>query len=401
MPHVTDSAESVEFSSENYGSVTRNFTTNSHNAENGTHCHNDNNNGKLLDKKARKKLIIASILCLIFMLCEIIGGILANSLAVATDAAHLLTDFASFMISIVAIFMASRPATKKMSFGWYRAEVMGALISVLLIWVVTGILVYMAVQRVMSGDYEIDANVMLITSGLGVFFNIIMGCSLHDASHGHSHHGHSHGGLIKKSAQKNNSETASKIPLLSEAGEGAENRHIVTLEASDSGSNTYQKENINVRAAFIHVVGDFIQSIGILIAAFIIYYKPEWKIADPICTFFFSILVLITTITILRDTLNVLMEGMPHGIDFNDVKRSLCEIEGVRELHNMRIWSLTMNKTAVSVHLALDKGINAQKVLYKAGKMLKERYNMHECTIQIEEYVEEMGTCEQCQDPKD
>lgn len=107
------------------------------------------------------------------MVAEIVGGILANSLAVATDAAHLLTDFASFMISIVAIYMSSRPATKRMSFGWYRAEVMGALISVLLIWVVTGVLVYMAVQRVMSGDYEIDANIMLITSGLGVFFNIM------------------------------------------------------------------------------------------------------------------------------------------------------------------------------------------------------------------------------------
>lgn len=98
---------------------------------------------------------------------------MSGSLAIATDAAHLLSDFASFMISLFSIWVATRPATKKMSFGWYRAEVIGALISVLLIWVVTGILVYMAIQRVMQRDFEIDPSVMLITSGVGLAVNIL------------------------------------------------------------------------------------------------------------------------------------------------------------------------------------------------------------------------------------
>ena len=143
----------------------------SHNYPN--HCHTANSVNLGIDRSARKKLIIASLLCLLFMIGETIGGLLANSLAIATDAAHLLTDFASFMISLFSIWMASRPATKKMSFGYYRSEVIGALTSVLLIWVVTGILVLMAVQRLVSGQYYIDAPIMLITAGIGVIVNIM------------------------------------------------------------------------------------------------------------------------------------------------------------------------------------------------------------------------------------
>lgn len=143
----------------------------SHNYPN--HCHTSDSANPGIDKSARKKLIIASLLCLLFMIGETIGGLLANSLAIATDAAHLLTDFASFMISLFSIWMASRPATKKMSFGYYRSEVIGALTSVLLIWVVTGILVLMAVQRLVSGQYDIDAPIMLITAAIGVVVNIM------------------------------------------------------------------------------------------------------------------------------------------------------------------------------------------------------------------------------------
>lgn len=147
-----------------------------------------------MDNRARRKLIIASVLCVLFMIaeiigesnviteqqkavltlsCKILGGYFSSSLAIATDAAHLLTDFASFMISLFSLWMATRPATKKMSFGWYRAEVIGALTSVLLIWVVTGILVYLAFVRIVEDDFQIDAKIMVITSAVGVVVNIM------------------------------------------------------------------------------------------------------------------------------------------------------------------------------------------------------------------------------------
>ncbi|CAG2123224.1 unnamed protein product, partial [Medioppia subpectinata] len=158
---------------------------------NWSHCHSLDSSGEVVDKSARRKLIIASILCLIFMVIEVVGGLLANSLAIATDAAHLLTDFASFMISLFSLWVASRKASSRMSFGWHRAEVIGALTSVLMIWVVTGILCFMAVERIMSKKYEIDAQIMVITASIGVIVNIIMGISL---SAGGISHGHSHGG---------------------------------------------------------------------------------------------------------------------------------------------------------------------------------------------------------------
>ncbi|XKL68844.1 hypothetical protein PGB90_006613 [Kerria lacca] len=326
------------------------------------HCHQ--NRQTKIDKKARTKLIIASILCLLFMITEVVGGLLSSSLAIATDAAHLLTDFGSFMISLFALWVGSRPATRSMPFGWYRAEVLGALTSVLMIWVVTGILLYVAVERLINQKFEIDSKYMLITSIFGVCVNIVMALTLHQ----HHHHHHSH-----------DSEVAN--------------------ENSDHATKNKHSENINVRAAYIHVIGDFIQSFGVLIASLIIYYKPEWKVVDPICTFLFSILVLFTTFAILRDTMIVLMEGIPKGIDYCDVLNTFMSINGVLKVHNLRIWALSLDKTALAAHLAVRPEINTSTVLKEASQKIHNKFNFFEMTLQIEEFQEQMDCCEQCQDP--
>ncbi|NWJ02252.1 ZNT2 protein, partial [Crypturellus undulatus] len=129
-------------------------------------------------------------------------------------------------------------------------EILGALLSVLSIWVVTGVLVYLAAQRLLSGDYDIQGEAMLVTSACAVAVNVVMGLALHQPGHGHSH------------------------------GE---------------------QPSASVRAAFVHVLGDLLQSLGVLVASYVIYFKPEWKFVDPICTFLFSVLVLATTLSILRD----------------------------------------------------------------------------------------------------
>lgn len=330
------------------------------------HCHRERN--EEIDKKARKKLLVASTLCVIFMIAEIVGGVLSNSLAIATDAAHLLTDFASFMISLFSIWVASRPATRKMPFGWYRAEVIGALTSVLMIWVVTGILFYLAVERVIHKDFELDVNVMLITSAVGVAINLIMGLSLHQHSHGHGHsHEHEHGS--HKSSR--NAET----PIIDE---------------------DVDKTNINVRAAFIHVLGDFIQSVGVFIAALVIYFKPDWKIVDPICTFLFSLLVILTTVAIIKDVMNVLMEGIPKGFEYSQVENTFMQIDGVVKVHNLRIWALSLDKTALSAHLAIKPGASTHDILRTATRNIHDKYKFFEMTLQIEEFDERMENCKQC-----
>lgn len=328
----------------------------------GEHCHRYVANQKE-NSMARRKLILASILCVLFMIGEAVGGVLSSSLAIATDAAHLLTDFASFMISLFSLWMANRPATRQMSFGWYRAEVIGALTSVLLIWVVTGVLVYLAVLRVINRDFEINAFVMLVTSGVGVAVNLVMGLTLHQ-------HGHSHAGS-----------------------------HTHNMEDSIEGDKK-EHENINVRAAFIHVLGDFIQSVGVLVAAIIIYFKPEWNLVDPICTFLFSVLVLITTFAIIRDTLMVLMEGLPKGIDFNEVLETFLQIDGVIKVHNLRIWALSLDKTALSAHLAIRPGASPHKILRQASRKIHAKFNFLEMTLQIEEFNTKMDDCLHCKCPE-
>lgn len=138
------------------------------------------------------------------------------------------------------------------------------------------------------------------------------------------------------------------------------------------GGSTHSHDNINVRAAFIHVIGDFFQSLGVFIAAAIIYFRvflthfekiynpknilqEDWVIVDPICTFLFSILVMFTTFSIIRDALTVLMEGAPRGVDFNDVMTTLLKINGVRRVHNLRVWALSLDRIAMSAHVAISK----------------------------------------------
>ncbi|GCB72829.1 hypothetical protein scyTo_0002211 [Scyliorhinus torazame] len=171
--------------------------------------------------------------------------------------------------------------------------------------------------------------------------------------------------------------------------------------ADESSSRQNYLGNTSVRAAFIHVIGDLFQSIGVFVAAIVIFFKPAYKIADPICTFFFSIFVLGSTITILKDVFRVLMEGTPKGMDFNSVKEVLLSIKGVKAMHSLQLWALTLNQPVLSVHIAIEENADAQIVLKEATEILRSKFTFHTTTIQVETFSEEMLDCSQCQDPKD
>ncbi|XP_061738057.1 proton-coupled zinc antiporter SLC30A2 isoform X2 [Nerophis ophidion] len=339
------------------------------------HCHDNSHaqEDREREKKvARKRLYGVSVVCLIFMIGEILGGYFAGSLAVMTDAAHLLVDFTSFLISLLSLWLSSRPATHKLSYGWHRAEILGALLSVVTIWLVTGVLVYLAVERLISDDYTIEGTVMLITSGCAVLANIIMALTLHQSGHGHSHgglssHGHSHKDLEESEAHR---------------------------------GRRLQQANASVRAAFVHVLGDLLQSISVFVSAIIIFFKPEYKMADPICTFLFSILVLCTTFTIMRDILTVLMEGTPAGVRFAEVRAGLLAVEGVTAVHNLHIWALTVNQAVLSAHVAIDESVDAQTVLREMTQACYSSYNFHSITIQMERQADLKPGCNLCEDPK-
>lgn len=355
------------------------------------HCHVPD---EKFDYTARNRLIVVFILCIGFMVVEIIGGVLSNSTAIVTDAAHMCIDATSFIISLAAIYLGRKRPTRKLSFGYARAEVLGALLSVLTIWIATGILVYMAIQRCINQNFEVKPVEMIVVASCGVIFNIIMFFVLHNNAcgssiphHGHSHgdsHGHSHGG------HHNHSHEHESLDVDVISGDN----HEDVCKQSKPG------KNINVQAAMIHVIGDFVQSIGVLLATILIKVNPKFKLADPICTFIFSILVLITTITIMRDIILVLMEGAPSSVSYTQIIDDLLRLPGVRNAHSLHIWSLSLQKTALSVHIAIDDEQNSLKILNEAQELLRHDHSITRSTIQIELYDEQiMNSCENCRQP--
>ncbi|RLV82933.1 hypothetical protein DV515_00016492, partial [Chloebia gouldiae] len=420
--------------------------------------------------QAHRQLSVACAVCCLFMVGEVIGngswagvggasgawgascsvptgGYLAHSLAIMTDAAHLLTDVGSMSVSLFSLWVSNRPPTKTMTFGWHRSETLGALASVLSIWVVTAALVYLAAARIISNDYEIEARAMLATSTCAVGVNLVMAYILHQSPAGHGH------------------------------GPGAYEQLESSVACQPSHSSL--PGSTSVRAAFVHVVGDLLQSISVLVAATIIYFKPQCKIADPISTLFFSVFVLGSTITILRDVFRVLMEGeqrvrgvqdhtcrvgtgapgassatalcprgsslplclpcptqippvpplhpsqvhgpqggcnvwgpwvapcdqvvlagTPRGLEFDVVKEVLLGTSGVRGVHDLHLWALTLSHPAVSVHVAVDAGADADTVLQEVTAQLQSRFGFALCTVQVEQHQEESAGCPHCQDPR-
>ncbi|XP_039642563.1 zinc transporter 2-like isoform X2 [Perca fluviatilis] len=309
---------------------------------------------------ARRKLLMACAVSLVFMTGEVIGGYAARSLAIMTDAAHLLTDVGSIGISIFSLWISSRPHTHTMTFGWHRAEILGMLLSVGSIWAVTAVLVITAIQRITDGDYDIDSQIMLLTSGCAVGANVLMVLILHQsgASHGHSH-----------------SFPSSRLQTDSQRqGQGHGHHH-----GHGNGHG-----NGSVKAAFIHVVGDLVQSVGVLLAATIIHFWPEYKAADPICTFLFSVLVLGTTLPVTKDVFRILMEGVPQGVPFSTVRELLLSVRGVVGVHSLHMWSLNMTHSLLSVHVATEEDADSQIVLRKATKLLRSEFGFSSVTIQVE-----------------
>lgn len=337
-----------------------------------------------LSVQARRQLLAAGFFCFLFMIGEVVGGYYAGSLAIMTDAAHLLSDLASFMISLYAIYLAERPPNAFATYGYHRFEVLGALASVMLIWLLTGVLVYEAINRVINPQ-PVDGKIMFITAcecplttvtlatitrcllvhqrisstpfpcrlitaslrcgaaaGLGV--NLVMMKILHQApggAHGHSHggsHGHSHG------------------------GHGADDT------------------NLNVRAAFIHVLGDLLQSVGVMIAAGVIWAYPDAHVADPICTFVFAVLVLFTTVGVLRQGVSTLLNSVPGHVSLGALAADLAALPGVANVHDLHVWVIGSGRFALSVHLVADRPSEA----YRGALEVAQRYRIRHSTVAVE-----------------
>ena len=369
-------------------------------------------------KQTQTKLLVALTIAFLFMLVEITGGIYAHSLAIITDAAHLLSDVSGFAISALAAYHASRKShALHFSYGLHRIEVLGALASVLSVWLVTGVLLYEAVLRVLNPQ-PVDGKIMFIIAVVGVAVNILLVFIL--GGHSHSGHGHSHGDDGGGEEQEEGIIIAGEEDHHHAGGGGHTansngKRHIhhhhhshlseETIEhevefnsnhQTPSPHDTSNNSNINIRGAVIHVFGDLVQSLGVAFAGALIWYHsddPRWALADPICTFLFAAVVLWTTLAILRDISDVLMEKAPRGRDLDEIFNDLMALEGVSNVHDLHIWSLTPGIPLLCAHVGVVSSGGAME--YSSSSAVLQRVTLYCRSIGIEhttiQIVEEGG----------
>ena len=335
---------------------------------------------RLENKVAMFKLKIISTVCCSFMIIEFICGYLAGSLAIMSDATHLLSDLAGFLISLFSLIVAMKPADRNFTFGYHRFEVLGALASILIIWGLTVWLLMAAIWRIKHPNPIVGFLMVCIAAG-GLLFNIIMNRVL--AYNPVVNSMDSGMGAIKKNSEDeieitnnldNNIDNNLKESLLDKNELGQE----------ELDHNLKADDNPVIRAAYIHILGDMIQSAGVLIAALIIYFfqdtHPGVRIVDPICTFCFAIVVLCTTFPVSRDCFYVLLESTPRDLDIESLYNDLGAIEGVISVHDIHLWNISIGRPSIALHIICE---NPKDTLRIATQTCK-NYGIKHCTIQTE-----------------
>ncbi len=261
---------------------------------------------------------------LALMIVEALGGWWTGSLALLADAGHLLVDVGSLGLGLLAAWIASRPATAEMSYGYRRAEILAAATNGVALWAVALAIGHEAVARLQM-PHPVAAPGMLGVAVLGLAGNLVASTLLWRAP----------------------------------------------------------GESLNVRAALAHVLADAAAAVGTIAAALIILVTG-WTSADAIVGLGIALLLIAGSWPLLRETVRILMEGTPPGVSLLEVHRAMAAAPGVCEVHDLHIWSLTSGIAAVSGHVRVDEGVDAQQVLADLGTMLRDRFGLSHATLQVE-----------------
>lgn len=328
------------------------------------------------------------IFCSIFMMIEFIGGWIAGSLAIMTDAAHLLSDLSGFLISMISLYIALRPADKRLTYGYHRAEVIGALSSVLIIWCLTVWLIIEACYRIYNPT-PITGLLMLGISLCGLSFNLIMSKILTSEKIPNAFEDGMGGSNISNPNSINSEDNSLQEPLLNQIENGVfdnlDNNNQNNRAVNQVNNQIDENENLIMRATALHILGDIIQSIGVVIASTIIYMfqdtYPKIVMIDPVCTFIFAIIVMYTSIPVTRDCINVLMEASPSGIEINKLANEIVQAEGVVNVHDFHVWCISIGKPSISLHIL---STNPQKTLEQVTRACN-KHGIYHTTIQVED----------------
>ena len=283
------------------------------------------------DTEQSRNLLFSLILTGFIFLVEVTAGFLTNSLALLSDAAHVLTDLVSLGLALFAIILSALPATDTRTYGWHRSEVFAALINGMTLVVISGVIVFEAVQR-LSAPEPVKSVGMLVAAGFGLVVNLFVVHRLH----GHDEH------------------------------------------------------DLNVRSAFLHVVGDVLISVGVIIGAVIIYYTG-WYLVDPILSIIFSLVILRGAITVLYEAAHILLEGVPKGLDINAVVDEIKEVNHVLDVHRLHVWSICPSISALSAHIMIEPDYHGErkKIIDDINCRLVSCFHINHSTLQLEK-----GECE-------
>jgi cobalt-zinc-cadmium efflux system protein len=282
------------------------------------HGHNHGNGNK-------KALFLSFVLISMFMVVEVIGGIWTNSLALLSDAGHMLSDAVALGLSFFAIKLGERTATKSKTYGYKRFEIIAAAMNGLTL-IAISLYIFLEAYHRLTSPPQVQSLGMLAIAMTGFLVNIVAAWILMKGD---------------------------------------------------------KDENLNVRSAFLHVIGDLLGSAGAIIAALLIYFLG-WTLADPIASVIVAVLVLVSGLRVVKEAFHILMEGAPPQIEMEKLKTALGQIPYVKGVHDLHIWSITSEVPMLSCHLAVESESRQHLVLHQAVSILHDHFGIEHSTIQVE-----------------
>jgi cobalt-zinc-cadmium efflux system protein len=274
----------------------------------------------------QRKLFIALLITAIVMIAEIIGGLLANSLALLSDAGHMLTDILSLGLSLAAMKLAQKPPTPSKTFGFHRLEILAAFFNGMLLFFMSFYIFYEAYHRLVQPE-EIKGLFMLVVAFIGLLAN---GAGIL---------------LLRKSAHT----------------------------------------SLNVKSAFFHIVGDTISSGGVILGGVLILYTG-WYLVDPLLSIFIGLLILRGAYALIVESIDIFLEATPKDINVEELLDDLRKIKGVKDVHHLHLWTITTGINAMSTHVLIDDLLisSSAHILKEIKSLLRNKYKIEHSTIQFE-----------------
>ncbi len=286
------------------------------------HDHSDHSHTR---GASQKLLLTVLVLTFAYMLAEAIGGYYTNSLALISDAGHMLTDVAAIALSLLAIRFASRPATSRKTYGFYRLEILAALANGVILLLLAALICREAWERIQRPE-TVDAWPLIWISIGGLSVNIVSAW------------------LLSRSAT----------------------------------------ENLNIRGALLHVFGDLLGSVAAIVSGIAILWRG-WMWADPLISILISLLIIYSAWRLVSDAVNVLLEGTPSHINAAAVEDAIKTVKGVRAVHDLHIWTITSDRHALTAHVVIDDLSEGSRILRELRALLAERFALTHSTIQLED----------------